>query len=108
MSKELERSRAERDKWAKKVEEAERVLAEVTEQYEHQLQRYKNYQKYVEKDERAKRTHRLFTIGGTVEGLAPEVKELSTPPLHAQRIAPGKGCTATTTANTAPTLTRAV
>ena len=78
MCKELERSRVERDKWAKKVEEAERVLTEVTEQYEHQLQRYKNYQKYVAKGERARRTHRLCTIGGTIEGLAPEVKELST------------------------------
>ena len=40
-------------------------------------QRLKNRLKYYEKGERGKRTHRLCNLGGTVESLAPEVKELT-------------------------------
>ena len=43
----------------------------------HQLQRLENKQKHLEKGERAKRTHRLCNIGGAVESVAPEVKNLS-------------------------------
>ena len=43
----------------------------------HQLQRLENKQKHLEKGERAKRTHRLCNIGGAVESVAPDVKELS-------------------------------
>ena len=46
-------------------------------QCQHRLQQYENREKYYEKGERAKRTHRLCNIGGTIESLAPEVKELS-------------------------------
>lgn len=66
MNENLERLRAERDK-------AEKELI----QCQHRLQRYENRGKYYEKGERAKRTHRLCNIGGTIESLAPEVKELS-------------------------------
>lgn len=66
MNKNLEQLRAERDRAAKEVV-----------QCQHRLQRYENRGKYYEKGERAKRTHRLCNIGGTVESLAPEVKELS-------------------------------
>ena len=66
MNKNLEQLRAERDRAAKEVV-----------QYQHRLQRYENRGKYYEKSERAKRTHRLCNIGGTIESLAPEVKELS-------------------------------
>ena len=34
-------------------------------------------QKYLEKGERTKRTHRLCNVGGTIESLAPEVKNLT-------------------------------
>ena len=34
-------------------------------------------QKYLEKGERTKRTHRLCNLGGTIESLAPEVKDLT-------------------------------
>ena len=36
-----------------------------------------NRKKYLEKGERTKRTHRLCNLGGTVESLAPEVKDLT-------------------------------
>ena len=46
-------------------------------QERHKEQRLKNRLKYYEKGERIKRTHRLCNLGGTVESLAPEVKELT-------------------------------
>ena len=46
-------------------------------QERHKEQRLKNRLKYYEKGERGKRTHRLCNLGGTVESLAPEVKELT-------------------------------
>ena len=36
-----------------------------------------NRKKYLEKGERQKRTHRLCNLGGTIESLAPEVKNLT-------------------------------
>ena len=36
-----------------------------------------NRKKYLEKGERTKRTHRLCNLGGTIESLAPEVKDLT-------------------------------
>ena len=66
MSSRLEYLIAERDKAVKQVM-----------QCQHRLQRYENRDKYYDKGQRAKRTHRLCNIGGTIESLAPEVKELS-------------------------------
>ena len=54
-------------------EQAETQLA----QEQHKLERLENRKKYYEKGERTKRTHRLCSLGGTVESLAPEVKELT-------------------------------
>lgn len=47
------------------------------EQYRHQIQRLENRKKYYEDGERAKRTHRLCNLGGTVERFAPQVKDLT-------------------------------
>ena len=44
---------------------------------EHKLNRLENRKKYLEKGERQKRTHRLCNLGGTIESLAPEVKDLT-------------------------------
>ena len=41
------------------------------------LNRLENRKKYLEKGERTKRTHRLCNLGGTIESLAPEVKDLT-------------------------------
>ena len=54
-------------------EQAETQLA----QEQHKLERLENRKKYLEKGERTKRTHRLCNLGGTVESLAPEVKDLT-------------------------------
>ena len=54
-------------------ERAETQLA----QEQHKLERLENRKKYLEKGERQKRTHRLCNLGGTVESLAPEVKDLT-------------------------------
>ena len=64
--KTLEQLRADKER-------AETQLA----QEQHKLERLENRKKYLEKGERQKRTHRLCNLGGTVESLAPEVKDLT-------------------------------
>ena len=64
--KTLEQLRAEKER-------AETQLA----QEQHKLERLENRKKYLEKGERTKRTHRLCNLGGTIESLAPEVKNRS-------------------------------
>ena len=64
--KNLEQLRAEKER-------AETQLA----QEKHKLNRLENRKKYLEKGERQKRTHRLCNLGGTIESLAPEVKDLT-------------------------------
>ena len=54
-------------------ERAETQLA----QEQHKLERLENRKKYLEKGERQKRTHRLCNLGGTIESLAPVVKDLT-------------------------------
>ena len=61
------------DQLQAKKEQAETQLA----QEQHKLERLENRKKYLEKGERTKRTHRLCNLGGTVESLAPEVKDLT-------------------------------
>ena len=46
------------------------------EQLTHKIIRLENRQKYYEDGERKRRTHRLCTIAGTLESIAPEIKEL--------------------------------
>ncbi len=46
-------------------------------QEQHKMERLENRKKYLEKGERTKRTHRLCNLGGTIESLAPEVKDLT-------------------------------
>ena len=43
----------------------------------HKLERLDNRQSNYERGQRAKRTHRLCNIGGEVESIIPEIKELS-------------------------------
>ena len=64
--KTLDQLRAEKER-------AETQLA----QEKHKLNRLENRKKYLEKGERTKRTHRLCNLGGTIESLAPEVKDLT-------------------------------
>ena len=64
--KTLDQLRAEKER-------AETQLA----QEQHKLERLENRKKYLKKGERTKRTHRLCNLGGTIESLAPEVKDLT-------------------------------
>lgn len=62
---ELEKLRAEKEKNEKEIE-----------QLDHKITRLENRQKYYEDGERKRRTHRLCAIAGTLESIAPEIKEL--------------------------------
>ena len=62
---ELERLRAEKEKTEKEIE-----------QHIHKIQRLENRQKYYQDADRKKRTHRLCTIAGTLESIAPEIKKM--------------------------------
>ena len=66
MSKNLEKLNEE-------IRQAETQLA----QEKHKVQRLENRIKHLEKGERTKRTRRLCNLGGTIESVAPEVKELT-------------------------------
>ena len=46
-------------------------------QEQHKLERLEDRKRYLEKGERTKRTHRICNLGGTIESLAPEVKDLT-------------------------------
>ena len=63
----------ELEKIRRKKEAAEKKI----EQYRHKIQRLENRKKYYEDGERAKRTHRLCNLGGTIESIAPQVKDLT-------------------------------
>ena len=58
---ELEKLRAEKEQNEKKIE-----------QLTHKITRLENRQKYYEDGERKRRTHRLCTIAGTLESIAPQ------------------------------------
>ena len=62
---ELERLKTEKEKNEKEIE-----------QINHKITQLENRQKYFEDGERKRRTHRLCTIAGTLESIAPEIKEL--------------------------------
>ena len=64
--KTLEQLRADKER-------AETQLA----QEQHKLSRLENRMKYLEKGERKKRTHRLCNLGGTIESIAPQIKDLT-------------------------------
>ncbi len=65
-SPELEKLKAEKEKIKKQIK-----------QYEHKIQRLENRKKYYEDGERKRRTHRLCTLAGTLESIAPTIKDLS-------------------------------
>ena len=65
----------ERDQLQQELASNESKLA----QLKHQQERLKNRITYYEKGKRKKRTHRLCTIAGTLESIAPGIKELMLP-----------------------------
>ena len=62
---ELEKLRTEKEQNEKQIE-----------QLDHRIQRLENRIKYYQDGERKRRTHRLCTIAGTLESIAPEIKDL--------------------------------
>lgn len=62
-----------------KLQEEKTSVEKKLEQLQHNQQRLENRKSYYEKANRKKRTHRLCTIAGTIESIAPEIKELSLP-----------------------------
>ena len=62
---ELEKLRTEKEQNEKQIE-----------QLDHRIQRLENRIKYYQDGERKRRTHRLCTIAGTLESIAPAIKEL--------------------------------
>ena len=64
-NQELEKLKKEKEENEKKVE-----------QLDHRIQRLENRIKYYKDADRKKRTHRLCTVAGTLESIAPEIMEL--------------------------------
>ena len=71
----MNQKNTERDQLQQELASNESKLA----QLKHQQERLENRIAYYEKGERKKRTHRLCTIAGTLESIAPGIKELMLP-----------------------------
>ena len=71
----MNQKNTERDLLQKELASNEEELAQLL----HQQQRLKNRLSYYEHGDRKKRTHRLCTIAGTLESIAPGIKELTLP-----------------------------
>jgi len=62
-----------------KLQQEQATVEQQLKQLQHKQQRLENRKSYYEKADRKKRTHRLCTIAGTMESIAPEIKELTLP-----------------------------
>ena len=62
-----------------KLQQEQATVEEKLKQLQHKQRRLENRKSYYEKADRKTRTHRLCTIAGTVESIAPEIKELTLP-----------------------------
>ncbi len=62
-----------------KLQKEQATVEQQLKQLQHKQQRLKNRKSYYEKADRKKRTHRLCTIAGTMESIAPGIKELTLP-----------------------------
>ena len=71
----MNQKNTERDQLQQELASNESKLA----QLKHQQERLENRITYYERGERKKRTHRLCTIAGTMESIAPGIKELTLP-----------------------------
>ena len=71
----MNQKNTERDLLQKELASNEAELTQLL----HQQQRLENRLSYYEHGDRKKRTHRLCTIAGTLESIAPGIKELTLP-----------------------------
>ena len=65
-----------------KLQKEQATVEQRLKQLQHNQQRLENRKSYYEKADRKKRTHRLCTIAGTMESIAPEIKELTLPEVN--------------------------
>ena len=65
-----------------KLQQEQFSVEQQLKQLQHKQQRLENRKSYYDKADRKKRTHRLCTIAGTMESIAPEIKELTLPEVN--------------------------
>ena len=65
-----------------KLQQEQASVEQQLKQLQHKQQRLENRKSYYEKADRKKRTHRLCTIAGTIESIAPEIEELTLPEVN--------------------------
>ena len=65
-----------------KLQEEQASVEQKLQQLQHKQQRLENRKSYYEKTNRKKRTHRLCTIAGTIESIAPDIKKLTLPEVN--------------------------
>ena len=65
-----------------KLQQEQATVEQQLKQLQHKQQRLENRKSYYEKADRKKRTHRLCTIAGTIESIAPDIKLLTLPEVN--------------------------
>ena len=65
-----------------KLQQEQASVEQQLKQLQHKQQRLENRKSYYEKADRKKRTHRLCTIAGTIESIAPDIKLLTLPEVN--------------------------
>ena len=65
-----------------KLQQEQVSVKQQLKQLQHKQQRLENRKSYYEKADRKKRTHRLCTIAGTIESIAPNIKKLTLPEVN--------------------------
>ena len=72
----------QRNSELEKLQQEKANVEKKLEQLQHNQQRLENRKSYYEKADRKKRTHRLCTIAGTIESIAPDIKLLTLPEVN--------------------------
>ena len=72
----------QRNSELEKLQQEKASVEKKVEQLQHNQQRLENRKSYYEKADRKKRTHRLCTIAGTIESIAPDIKLLTLPEVN--------------------------
>ena len=65
-----------------KLQQEQASVEQQLKQLQHKQQRLENRKSYYEKADRKKRTHRLCRIAGTIESIAPEIRDLTLPEVN--------------------------
>ena len=65
-----------------KLQQEQFSVEQQLKQLQHKQQRLENRKSYYEKADRKKRPHRLCTIAGTIESIAPDIKMLTLPEVN--------------------------